>query len=569
VRRRQQRGCGRTAGRLFPASVAGSFHQWFAPDFNAATSARSASISGGGTIVQANPAVYELTGVSSCATTASRAGTADEVKFTIIYGTTGVANNLAPTSVSSGSGDGVLTATTVTTYDAVGNLFTVQSPLGAAQTVRYRYDAGRQLVGVVGPDPDGAGPLLNPAIRITYNLDGQPTLVERGTVMSQSDPDWANFVSLEQQATSYDTVARKTQTSFASGGVTQSLVQYGYDNANRLTCTAVRMNTATFGSLPASACTLGTTGSNGPDLITANTYDAADQLTVVANGYGTPSQASYATATYSSNGYVLTVKDAENNLTANTYDGFDRVAKVNFPLPTQGSNASDPNDYEAYGYDANSNTVSRQLRSGQTISFTYDALNQATLKHFSAGPNQDVYYAYDLLGRALYAHYGSPSGAGVDGAYDALNRLTGATASGRTLSYQYDLAGNRTRVTWPDAAPNALYAAYVYDLLNRATAVEENGATSGAGLLASFAYDNLGRRTTLTRGNGLSTAYGGACPRADHRSDPGDGADRLSSLAQTFTNSGNNVTFGFTYTPPAKSSPAPRPTTPMRSIQAA
>jgi hypothetical protein len=39
--------------------------------------------------------------------------------------------------------------------------------------------------------------------------------------------------------------------------------------------------------------------------------------------------------------------------------------------------------------------------------------------------------------------------------------------------------------------------------------VKKNGATTGAGVLASFAYDNLGRRVSLARANGAgaSTSY--------------------------------------------------------------
>ena len=48
------------------------------------------------------------------------------------------------------------------------------------------------------------------------------------------------------------------------------------------------------------------------------------------------------------------------------------------------------------------------------------------------------------------------------------------------------------RVTWPETGANALYVAYVYDVLNRVTQVEENGATSGPGPLASYGYDSLG-----------------------------------------------------------------------------
>ncbi|MBA3812375.1 MAG: RHS repeat protein, partial [Caulobacteraceae bacterium] len=184
-----------------------------------------------GLVVRAATPIYKLTGTSACQTRAACAGLADEVTGTLAYGTSGVANNLAVTSASAGSGDGALTATTSLTYDAVGNRLTVQGPLGAAQTSRYRYDPARQLTGVVGPDPDGAGPLKFPALRYTYNLDGQATLVERGTVASQSNFDWPAFATLEQRAQAYDTQGRPTQTSFASGGLTYALTQLGYDAA--------------------------------------------------------------------------------------------------------------------------------------------------------------------------------------------------------------------------------------------------------------------------------------------------------------------------------------------------
>ena len=84
-----------------------------------------------------------------------------------------------------------------------------------------------------------------------------------------------------------------------------------------------------------------------------------------------------------------------------------------------------------------------------------------------------------------------------------------ATNNGKTLAYQYDAASNRTRITWPDAGANALYVTYVYDILNRVTQIEENGATSGPGVLAAYTYDSLGRRSTVTRANGgcASTGY--------------------------------------------------------------
>ena len=35
------------------------------------------------------------------------------------------------------------------------------------------------------------------------------------------------------------------------------------------------------------------------------------------------------------------------------------------------------------------------------------------------------------------------------------------------------------------------------------TKIRENGATAGVGVLATYGYDDLGRRTALTRGNGV------------------------------------------------------------------
>jgi YD repeat-containing protein len=88
--------------------------------------------------------------------------------------------------------------------------------------------------------------------------------------------------------------------------------------------------------------------------------------------------------------------------------------------------------------------------------------------------------------------------------------VTSTVQNGRTLSYAYDAASNRTGVTWPDTGSNALTVSYVYDPLNNVTQVEENGATSGPGLLATYAYDSLARRASIGRagGSGLATTYG-------------------------------------------------------------
>jgi RHS repeat-associated protein len=78
--------------------------------------------------------------------------------------------------------------------------------------------------------------------------------------------------------------------------------------------------------------------------------------------------------------------------------------------------------------------------------------------------------------------------------------------------------------------------AYVYDVLNRVTQVEENWATSGPGLLASYAYDSLGRRSSLTRAGGAGASTGYAY----------DAASRLYTLTQTLAGSAS-VTYTLGY----------------------
>jgi YD repeat-containing protein len=54
-------------------------------------------------------------------------------------------------------------------------------------------------------------------------------------------------------------------------------------------------------------------------------------------------------------------------------------------------------------------------------------------------------------------------------------------------------------------------------------------------VLATYAYDNLGRRTSLTRGNGVVTSYAY------------DGASRLDTLTHNLTGTSHDQTFDFSY----------------------
>ena len=78
-------------------------------------------------------------------------------------------------------------------------------------------------------------------------------------------------------------------------------------------------------------------------------------------------------------------------------------------------------------------------------------------------------------------------------------KVTLSIVLNRTLAYEYDAAGTRTKLTHPDAA----FATTSYDALNRPLAIKE----SDVALLASYTYWPMSLRKTVTLGNGTTTSY--------------------------------------------------------------
>ena len=361
-------------------------------------------------------------------------------------------------------------------------------------TSAVRYDAVGRTVGTIAPDPDGSGPLKFAATRTTYDAAGRPITVETGELASwQSEAvlpaNWAGFTLFTTAETTYDIMGRKlTETVKGSDGVAIGLTQYSYDGVGRLECTATRMNPAAYASLPADACTLGTEGSDGPDRITKTLYDDASQVLQVRKAVGTSFEIADVTYSYTLNGQIEHVVDANGNKAKLEYDGHDRQSKWIFPSKTGPSafnkatpatalataGALNSADYEEYTYDKNGNRLTHRKRDGSTLSFTYDGLNRMLVKTvpsragLSSLHTRDVYYSYDLRNLQTSIRFDSASGDGTLSAYDGFGRMVSATdtlgSSSRTLTYQYDANGNRTRITHPDSN----YWQLEFDGLNRA-----------------------------------------------------------------------------------------------------
>lgn len=457
----------------------------------------------------------------SCRTQAACDGTGDAVQTSTAYNA-----NLLPSSITNGAGDGSLSATTAIGYTIAGDVSTVDGPLtDVADVTRYYYNAAREKLGSIGPDPDGGNPRLRLATRTSYDSAGRPTMVQLGTATDQSDQALANMTVLQTQTATLDAAGRTVSLALSAGGTTFSRVDYSYDAAGRPKCTAQRMNSSALNA-PGDACSVGADTGQGQDRVTLVEYGPGGSPSgawrSITSGYGTTAAATEKVEETVS-GKTVTVTDGNGNVTSYGYDGFARPTTTTYP----------GGSYEQVDYAQSSAGTLRpgdvsgvRLRDGRYVSFGYDALGRRTSTTFGNAvdlTDANQTFSYDLLGRMTQAQ--DVNGHNLGYTRDALGRVTAESGPWGTLSSAYDLAGRRKKLTWSDG----FYVTYEYDATGAMTFVRENGGLA----LASYEYDNLGRRKLRMLGNGTSTSY-------DY-----DAISRLTSLNLNGGNQPNAVTLEY------------------------
>lgn len=467
-------------------------------------------------LVDAATPVYRLVSTSTCVTgagvsatnpaplTTTCGGAANEIKTTYVYGAAGDTKNRQLTSVTVSYGDGSSAVTTSFDYNRFGDLISTDGPNPGNQDKSYaRYDNARRLTDVIEADPDGenAGRPAN-ASHFEYHDDDRLKETWTGTAASGASA----VVASEIGAIEYDSVTGlKKSEALKVGSTTYALTSFSFDNAGRLECVAQRL---TLSGVPAGACSLNTSpGPDGADRITRYNYDSADRVTSIETGVGT-AEARTESVSYSNpdktsgnaDDLVHWVTDGKGNRTTYILDGFGRTAEERFPSPTN-ANTSMASDRIAYGYDAASNINMVTHRNGAVDAISYDLFNRPILHSLT-----DTHLVYDNLGRLKSAYRGTETPVTRD--YDPADRIVSEGGPLGAVTYAYDAEPSgkaRRRVTWPGSP--SFWVDYVYDHAGALLEIREKGATSGAGLLATFGYDDKNRRQTLTAGNAASTAY--------------------------------------------------------------
>lgn len=413
-----------------------------------------------------------------------------------------------------------------------------------------RYDGAGRVIGRIGPDPDGSGPLGYPAVRTRYNALGWVISIESGELTSWQPTsvapnNWPGFHVSKTENFAYDTLGQQVRNWVVdANGVTQSLGQKTYDRAGRLACATVRMDKTKFDSAPQNACLQTTADANAanPDRISKQEYDNSGRLMKIYKGVGTSLLQTYVAYEYTENGKRRSVTDANGNRAELEYDGFDRLSAWYFPSKA-GNGAADRSDYESYDYDEKGNRKLLRKRDGREIRFEYDELGRQIAKKPQGGcaPLQvggcadaidirAVSYSYDLRGLQTRAAFDDNNE--VKNVYDGFGRLTSSTTKmdgvARSVAAEYDSNGNRSLVTTPRGSWG-----YSYDNLNRLTSLDDAGNPKAT--LFSWTYNPDGFPKGMTDQAGYKTDWGY------------DSVGRLESQTDRFSSASANVTASLAY----------------------
>ncbi len=444
-----------------------------------------------GGFVDGDP-VWRLTAIRACPTATSCNNSANETVITQSYRVT---KNLFLYSRTVRAGNSSIISTTASDIDNFGNVKWVDGPIAGSVDRSYAFYEGaeQRVIGSIGPDPDGGGALKRRAVRNVYDSSGFLERTESGTATS-TGLSALNAMTVQQQALyQYDTYGRRVRVTSKDGAVYTSASQVEYDTKGRILCRASRINKNDLINMP-SACAL----DDPADRITKYLYNATDQVTKTYTAYGTAEQSSESRYYYP-NGNLRHIKDGKGNRTEYRFDGFNRHYITYFPHKTS-VGSYDTGNYQRSYRDSYGRVYRRRMRDGTLVYFTHDDLGRITNAN-APGTVDDSSYTYDLFGRILST---TKNGTTLTNTYDALSRLTSESNAFGTVSYGWNAAGRNSHITYPGTG---LFVNYDYDILGRVKKIRENGATSGAGVLAQILYNDKGARTHLIRGNGHITTY--------------------------------------------------------------
>jgi RHS repeat-associated protein len=380
------------------------------------------------------------------------------------------------------------------------------APAGAAQTTTYHYSADGELTSVVDPrkdtweyEYDNEGDLTSERDpegdkrTFAYNGDSQEisTVSPRGNMKGSAEPI-PFTVKIER-----DSLGRAKAVIDPLGHTTK----YKYDgNGNLEAVTDPDGHTTAYGYNGDNELKI-VKEPNGDTVETG--YDGAGQVVSQTDG-------NKHTTTYARNalGEIVEEKDPRGRVTKKEYDAAGNLIGITDPAKRTTTFSYDPanrlkeitySDGKTpgvkYKYDADGNRVGMTDGTG-TAAYAYNTLDQ--LVQSTDGHGDTTSYEYDLNGNQTKLTY--PSGGMVTRAFDGANRLKSVTdPNGNTTSFTYNADSEPATTTFPKSTGEQ--DAYAYNDADQQT--KATMSASGLKVLASVAYgrENDGQvKTTTTTG---------------------------------------------------------------------
>jgi RHS repeat-associated protein len=422
-----------------------------------------------------------------------------------------------------------ITATTVTTYDALGQVTAVSDPLN--QTTHYTYD---QLGNVVRQtDPLG------------HNTDS--TFDTEGDVLSTTDPTGAQtqatYDYLGRELTDstlerYPSAVTATTTNSYTASATNpdgaflasttspdgAVSRYGYDNLGEQTSVTDAAGNTTKQNYTFLGDKQTTTLPDGTSSTVS--YDPTENPVRTADYDASGTLLDSTSATYDGDGNKLTATDGRGYTTTFGYDATGTVDQEVQPVSANSSITT------SFAYDANGNRTRMTDGRGNSWIYTYNSwdLPASTIEPatntYSSTADRTFTTSYDADGQAVSQT--QPGGVTLTAGYDADGDLTGQSGSGAEVptasrTFGYDADGRMTSASTSSVGTSgsAGYQPASSETFTHNDRGELLTADGSAGS-SSFSYNPDGLMTARTDAAGTS-AYGY------------DTADRLASSTDAAT----------------------------------
>jgi len=366
--------------------------------------------------------------------------------------------------------------------------------------------------------------VINVSVDVSGLSQGQSPYVGEITVTNADDPAQKKAVKVRlsiispesyAKAYAYDQNGNLTRRVTANGDI----IEYEYDALNRPTGIYYPDGNSVTYVYDGNGNRVKTLDKTGE---TQYVYDRYNRVTAIYFPNISPVLYSYDLT-----GNIIKIEYPDHSLVSYVYNSDNKLVSV-----------TDSTGITSYAYYSGTGLLhTKTLPNNITTTCTYDAAKRITDVD-NRGPGgaliSTYHYGYDANGNITSSLETTPQGAKTtDYSYDKLNRLKAVVYPDErgTVTYEYDAAGNRAKMTTPQGVTNYKYdadnrliragkeiffydkpgnlvkkvssdktAAYVYDYDNRLIRYQDNTNT------VEFEYDGDGRRVSKTV-NGKKTNY--------------------------------------------------------------